>query len=44
MMIRQQKRTAFVDPGEKLPADQEKYLIFQRQLGHKIDIPGSGQW
>ena len=23
---------------------QEKTLIFSRKLGHKIDIPGSGQW
>ena len=44
MMIRSQRKTAFVDPGEKLPTDLEKHLIFQRQLGHKVDIPGSGQW
>lgn len=24
--------------------DFEKTLVFTRQIGHKADIPGSGQW
>ena len=43
MLVRKQKaklvRTGLVSQTE----DEEK-MIFERQLGHKTDIPGSGQW
>lgn len=32
-----------INPSADLNPDK-KTLIFTRQLGHKIDIPGSGQW
>ena len=46
MAIRQESKQAFVNPNpaNKLPTDGDHQLIFERQLGHKDDIPGSGQW
>ena len=43
MQIRKIKKTSFQTEDELDSMDQNKFIL-ERQIGHKLDLPGYGQW
>ena len=43
MLIRKYKKKSYEQKEEKASPDQNK-LILERNIGHKRDLPGYGQW
>ena len=43
MLIRKNKKNNIVNKLSEIKENGNK-LIFERQLGHKADLPGAGQW